>query len=336
MKKNSIYLITVLLIGFLLITSCKKDKPSDFKMEAQGPVNELMVIITKEQLNSALGDSIKAMLEIPYPGIPPMFGEGYFKLQTMPPTMFKGYAKRHRSVLEINIVDAAKDVLVKKDNRFAYNQSYMLLEAKSDTAAIRILEEHKQQILDYFNEGEVNHFSRLYSKRQSKFSLKASDAFNAWIAAPEYSIKRELKDFIWASRETKRTSQGIMIYEMPYTSEEQLSKDYLIEKRNEILKKYVEGPNDGSYMRTETQEAEVVSKVIDINGYYGVELRGYWTLEGDFMGGPFLLFALVDEPNNRILILDSYVYAPEAQFSKVKFIREIEGIFRTLKITPKE
>ncbi|PVX50806.1 uncharacterized protein DUF4837 [Balneicella halophila] len=336
MKRNNIYVVFTLLLAVLFATSCKKDKASDFKMESQGPVGELMVVIEKNYLNSSLGDSIKEMLDIPYPGIPPMFGEGYFKLQTMPPSMFKGYAKRHRSVLEINIVDATKNILIKKDDPFAFNQNYMLLEAQNEEEALKLLAEHKMQILDYFDKGEVNHFAKLYGGQKSKFSAQLSDAFNAWIAAPEYSIKRNEDDFIWASRETKRTTQAIMVYEFPYTSEEQLNKENLIEKRDEVLKKYVKGPKEGSYVRTETEEAEVVHKVIDINGYYGVELRGYWTLENDFMGGPFLLFALVDEPNTRILILDSYVFAPESKFSKVKFIREIEGIFRTLRITPKE
>lgn len=336
MRTNNIFFVVAVCVSIFLLGACKKDKASDYKMISQGPVGELLVVVEKQQLNSALGDSIKAMLETPYPGIPELFGERYFKLQTMPPNTFKGYAKRHRSILEFNIVSAAKNVLIKKDDPFAYNQSYMLIEAKSDTAAMRILSEHRQQILDYFDRGEVNHFAKLYGEQESAFSAKVSDAFHAWVAAPEYSIKRQEKDFIWASRETKRTSQAIMLYEFPYTAEEQLSKEYLVGKRDEMLKKYIGGLKEGTYMRTEKEQAQIVSKVIDINGYYGVELRGYWTLEGDFMGGPFLMFALVDEPNNRVLVLDSYVFAPEETYSKVKFIREIEGIFRTLRITPKE
>lgn len=333
MRRSSIFLV----IAFIFtLTACKKDKASDYKMVSQGPVGELMVVIEQQQLNTALGEAVKAMLETPYPGIPEVFGEGYFKMQTMPPSMFKGYAKRHRSILEITIAEGAQNVLIKKDDPFAYNQSYMLIEAKSDTAAVRILKEHEAQILNYFDKGEVFHFAKLYGEQQSRFSAKVSDTFQAWIAAPEYSIKREEKEFIWASRETKRTSQGIMVYTFPYTSEDELSQEYLVQKRDEMLKKYVEGPKKGTYMRTEQEQAEVVSKVVDINGYYGVELRGYWTLEGDFMGGPFLLIALVDEPNERVLVLDSYVFAPESTYSKVKFVREIEGIFRTLRITPKE
>ncbi len=336
MKKNKIIVICAILLGVFTVSSCKKDKASDYKMVSQGPVGEIMVVLEKQKAESELTTAIKEILDTPYPGIPETFGEGYFKMQVYPRKLFKGYSTRHRSILEINIVEGAKDILIKKDDLFAFNQRYILLEAKSDTAAIRIIKEHKQQILDYFDQGEVNHFAKLYADQQSQFSVDLSEKFNAWLAAPEYSIKRKEKDFIWASRETKRTSQAIMVYEVPYTSQEQLSQEYLIEKRDEILKKYVEGPEEGTYMRTEKEQAEITYKVIDINGYYGVELRGYWTLEGGFMGGPFLLIALVDEPNDRILLLDSYVFAPEATYSKVKFIREIEGIFRTLRITPKE
>ncbi len=336
MKRSSFFSFAVFLLFVVSLVSCKKDKASDYKMISQGPVGELMVVIEKPYLESALGDSIKSLLETPYPGIPEIFGEGYFKLETMPPQMFKGYAKRHRSILQIAIAEKARNILKKLEDPFAYNQRYMMIEAKSDTEAIRILTEHKQQILDYFEQGQVEHFSKLYAEQESEFSLKIDDAFHIWLAAPEYSVKRAEPEFVWASRETKRTSQAIMAYEFPYTSQAQLSKDSLIAKKDEMLKKYVNGLKEGTYMRTEKDLADVTYKVIDINGYYGVELRGYWTLEGDFMGGPFLLFAMVDEPNERVLVLDSYVFAPEAKFSRVKFVREIEGIFRTLRITPKE
>ncbi len=331
-RSNWQIILAVVLVGILAI-ACKKDKASDYKMVSQGPVGELMVVIEKPQLNSALGDAIKSLLTTPYPGIPEMFGEGYFKVQTMPHRMFSGYARRHRNLLEINITDKARNILLKKDDPFAFNQKYMLIEAKSDTTAMRILQEHSQQILNYFEQGEVEHFAKLYEGQNSVLSKKITDAFKVFLSAPEYSMKRAEKEFIWASRETKRTSQAIMVYEFPYTSEQELTKEALIAKRDEFLKKYVGGLKEGTYMRTENQEAEVAYKVIDVNGYYGVELRGYWTLEGDFMGGPFLMFAIVDEPNNRVLVLDSYVYAPEEKFSKVKFIREIEGVFRTLRMT---
>ncbi len=335
MKKNKLKIVLAIFLLSIVFVACKKDKASDFKMVSQGPVGELMVVIEKKQLNSPLGDSIKALLSQNYPGIPEMFGEGYFKVQTMPHRMFKGYARRHRSLLEINIAEKAKNVLVQKDDPFAFNQKYMLVEAKSDTAAMRILGEHSQQILNYFDQGEVEHFARLYNGESSLLSKKIADTFNVWVSAPEYSIKRKEKDFIWASRETKRTSQAIMIYEFPYTSEKELTKEALIAQRDKFLRKYVEGLKEGTYMKTETEQADVTYKVIDVNGYYGVELRGYWTLEGDFMGGPFLMFAIVDEPNDRIVVLDSYIFAPEAKFSKVKFVREIEGIFRTLQMTAK-
>ncbi len=305
-------------------------------MVSQGPVGEIMVVIENHYLEGTLGDSIKNLLATSYQGIPEMFGEAYFKMENMPPQMFKGYAKRHRSILQIIIAENAKNVLRKQEDPFAYGQRYMRVEAKNKEAAMQVISKHKQQILDYFEQGEIAHFTKLYADEKSNFSTEVNNVFRFWIAAPEYSIKRKETDFLWASRETKRTSQAVMVYEFPYTSEAQLSKDSLIAKRDEVLKKYVNGLKAGTYMRTEKKLAPVLYKVIDVNGYYGVELRGYWTLEGDFMGGPFLLFAVVDEPNERIIVLDSYVFAPEAKYSRVKFIREIEGIFRTLRITPKE
>ena len=53
-------------------------------------------------------------------------------------------------------------------------------------------------------------------------------------------------------------------------------------------------------------------------------------MKGDCMGGPFVSFSRVDEENNRVIVAEGFVYAPEKM--KRGLIRRLEGALYTLKL----
>ena len=56
-------------------------------------------------------------------------------------------------------------------------------------------------------------------------------------------------------------------------------------------------------------------------------MRGFWDVEGDFMGGPYVSFTTVDTERNRVFTLDGYVYAPDLKKpSKRNYVRGIEHL----------
>jgi len=71
-----------------------------------------------------------------------------------------------------------------------------------------------------------------------------------------------------------------------------------------------------------------VEREINLKGLYAKELRGLWQMEGAFMGGPYLSYSLVDEKNNRVITIDSYVYSPK--FDKREYLREMEALALTI------
>ena len=42
-----------------------------------------------------------------------------------------------------------------------------------------------------------------------------------------------------------------------------------------------------------------------------METRGLWKMEHDAMGGPFVSHSRVDTLNNRVVVAEGFVYAPE-------------------------
>ncbi len=145
------------------------------------------------------------------------------------------------------------------------------------------------------------------------------------------SILKKMKvtpTFSWYSHETPRLSQGLLIYSYDYLSEESLSKEYILNKRDSILKANVPGPSDGSYMTTE-HELPITHKAYQVNNHYTAELRGLWKVQGDLMGGPFVLLAHLDYENSRVVVTDSYVYHPEEP-KKRNYVWQMETLMNSV------
>ena len=53
-------------------------------------------------------------------------------------------------------------------------------------------------------------------------------------------------------------------------------------------------------------------------------------MEGDMMGGPFVSVARLDERNNRVVVAEGFVYAPET--NKRNYIRRMEASMYTLRL----
>ncbi|MFO7722217.1 MAG: DUF4837 family protein, partial [Bacteroidales bacterium] len=71
------------------------------------------------------------------------------------------------------------------------------------------------------------------------------------------------------------------------------------------------------------------NRVIEINGNYTLETRGFWRTFGNHsMGGPFINFLVHDEKRGRLIMIDCYVFKPNED--KRDLVRQLEGIAHTL------
>ena len=64
----------------------------------------------------------------------------------------------------------------------------------------------------------------------------------------------------------------------------------------------------------------------DIDGKYTREIRGVWEMVNDFMGGPFASYAILNETNNEVIFVDTFIYAPGKE--KRNMMQELEYIVR--------
>ena len=59
-------------------------------------------------------------------------------------------------------------------------------------------------------------------------------------------------------------------------------------------------------------------------------MRGTREVKNKFMAGPFVNYAIEDKANNRLLVLEGFVFAPS--ISKRDYIFELEAMIKSAKL----
>lgn len=319
-------IINITLLCALVIVSavsCKKTTKG-LRPVVTGGSGEVLVLINDALWESAVGDTLKSILNDTQLGLPQ--DEPVLDVIHINHNAFSSMFKTHRSILDLRVsAKVKKSNLAVKDELYAKTQSFMKVEAKNNKAMIELLQENRNKIVAYFLLGERNRKIKTFRRNvvQEIFE-KVKSKYQFTLSFPSgYKINKDEPDFLWISNETPTTSQGMFIYSYDYLSEDIFSKDQIIKRRNNLLKKYVPGPSEGSYMATE-MSYPILSRQFDFGGNYAYETRGLWQVENDFMGGPFVSVTFLDEKNNRVICMDSYVYYPNN--NKREMLRELEAI----------
>ena len=321
--KRIIQITTLCLLIFACATSCKKTTKG-LRPVVTGGSGEVLVLINDALWEGAVGDTLKSILNDPQLGLPQ--DEPVLDIIHITHNAFSSMFKTHRSILDLRVsTNVKEDKLAVKDELYAKTQSFMKIEASTNKGMIEMLTKNRKKIISYFLLGERNRKIKTLKKNvvqdiYEKLKLK----YNFTLSFPSgYVINKDEDNFMWISNETPTTSQGMFIYSYDYLSQDAFTKEEVIKKRNFLLKKYVPGPKEGSYMSTE-QRFPISFRQFEFDKNYACETRGLWKVENDFMGGPFVSITYLDEKNNRVICMDSYVYYPN--HDKREMLRELEAI----------
>lgn len=319
----------LILVTFAIsLASCKNEEAH--MPNVIGALGEVLVIMEDHFREGPEGDSLMAILKQPIVALPQ--NEALFTVLTTPHRGFTGTMRTYRSIILVNLGPNAEDEGIKyfSTTPYAKDQSLIQINAKTSEKFFEILSQEEIRILSYLLRRERN---RIYSSYKTIADASLSEMVkNQWevnMLIPNTMRKAaSTGKFTWLSYETPKLSQGMMIYSFDYIGEGTFSREYILNKRDSILRYNVPGPSDGSFMTTEKQ-LPVTYKRLTINGHEAIEMRGLWKVEGDLMGGPFLLFAHYDKTNNRVLVTDGYVYFPEEP-KKRNYMWQLETLFHTV------
>jgi len=316
------------MLSVSLLTSCGDGSKSKRIVSASsGNINNLQVIIDSELWLSRIGDELREVFSAEVVGLPQQ--EPLFSIRQMPPIVFTGFATKNRTILKIER-DKPADTKFLKDV-YATPQSVVVISGNSAKEIIAEINKHAERIISTFKATEIKEKQRRMAK--SLLNDKSIEETLGITIKPSsaYRIAKQEGNFFWLRRDIDNGDANLMIYEMPLdaVSDGENAINDIIKMRDSIGKVHIPGPIEGSYMITEEAYTPFLNTTI-IDNKPAFETKSTWEVKDAFMAGPFVNYAVKDEVNNRLIVLEGFVFAPSK--SKRDYIFELEAIIRTLKI----
>lgn len=322
-------IICSILFFTIIFGSCNS---SPVAARATGFAYEIVVTMDKALWDSEAGTAIKADLESDIPGLPQ--SEAAFKITYVTPANFNGLLTYVRNILIVKLDNSmyTKVSLTYENNRWTQGQVVLTMTAPDKESIIEYMKSREtNRITKFFTNIEMNRAAEQFGKNYSGDVMEnVKSRFNIMLNVPtDITYTRNAEDFFWASNNANTGRTDIIVYTFPYTDPNTFTEKYLITKRDSALKKNLPGSFPDSHMATETRFGLSYTPITLRGKYCGV-LRGTWKMVGDMMGGPFVSHARLDEANNRVVVVEGFVYAPET--NKRNFIRRIEAALYTLRL----
>ncbi len=316
-----------MLLALLLTQSCKNGRISILPTSTGTP-SEVLVVMENSVKKSLAGEAMISVLQSDVVGLPQ--AEPNFSVSSVDTDEFDSILKPVRNIIIIEVSDIYSTTKMSyARDLWAESQVVMYIKSPSENDLLQYILDNQQGIVDFFVNSELNRFVKLLQKSYNK-GAKDSLMTQLGVAANvpgELKVMKQADDFFWISNNQYRSRQDFVVYTIPYTSLDQLEENSLIAIRDSVMRANIEGGVDSSYMTTSTYFTPAFRE-FSYNGQYCVQLKGLWEMHGDMMGGPFTSHALIDEVNQRIVVAEVFVYAPEEK--KRNLMRRLEAALYTL------
>jgi hypothetical protein len=333
MKKS----IIVALIASLVI-SCGNDER--FLTSASGSIYDCLVVCdesVQEPIRTTLGGDMY--------GLPQM--EPYFTVSHVIPSQFDNYLKSSRNILEVEInphqfthtrANQSRDVWSKP-------QAYIRIQSPSKDEFMAYWAQNGEQIREWFVREELSRQIRFYRSDTNKsareklnkqgYDLLIQTDFML-IMDTSITVNGQEVKVLWSCNNKGPMRKDIVVWNYPYTAQDQFENESIIAMRNAVLGRLVTAQVPGSHMGTEYKHFPPVTRNVaalqdSIRGFYAAETRGLWKiLDGEAMGGPFVSLTRLDQVNGRVVTAEAFLYASGQK--KRNALRQLEAILYSLKM----
>jgi hypothetical protein len=92
----------------------------------------------------------------------------------------------------------------------------------------------------------------------------------------------------------------------------------------------IPGGHEGQWMETDARTLSYNQRTDPESGVLQMVVRGLWDMKGDAMGGPFVSYIQLDTLNERLLVSEGFVFAPNKK--KRALIRELEAALQSVEL----
>ena len=331
----SVFIVAAALVS---LVGCKF---SSAKKSILGAPYEVVVVCDDQLWDGAVGAELRDLFQTPVEMINQV--EPMFDVIHIAPRNFTSIYPSHRNILKVVCSPNATTAVANAEyDVVAAPQIVVTFQGPTVEAMVDYLKENGKSLMRVFEIAERDRTiesAKAYGATNLENDIKRQFGIEIHLLRG-YTKRGASKDFLWTSLEYPVASQGFFIYTHPFDGKKSITTEALVEARNQFAKR-IPGPSEGSYMTTVSRipdidgdkyvEFKPERKVVRINGCDWVELRGFWEVEKDFMGGPFVSYTTLDKATNQLITIDCYIYSPKDD--KRNLLRSLEHLIYGVSFT---
>ncbi|MDO6800979.1 DUF4837 family protein [Wenyingzhuangia sp. 1_MG-2023] len=330
----------IAIFSLIILFSCggkegKKDEKNAYtKPESTGRINHIMVVVNPDDWKGKLSNAFQELIGDVIPGLPQP--EYPLNISTIPHHAFNKMFKNSRNLLVLDIAD--KEVFRVIKDKYSQPQTIIEFKAPSIDALVKLMETKGAEIVKTFKEEDLKITLKEFRKNRYSKKINTLSHLKVNMVIPDKyrMVMDTLNSFMWLRNHISGgiasgdQNNNIIAYQSPMFDDSKPLIDQIIKNRDSIGKAFIKGNDpETMYMITEAARNPVVKEVM-IDGKKAYETRGTWEVFGAFMAGPFLNYSVIDEKNNRVIVLEGFNYAPSVK--KRDFMFELEAILKSANI----
>ena len=320
--KRALFLYLIVLSFFVSCTEKKTKRTTD----VSGKINTVSVIIDDEIWNGEVGDSIRNKFASPVLGLPQE--EPNFTLNQYPVKLLEGFMSNSRNIIVIK--KEAKSQFKITANEYANPQVVVHISGRTVRELLDSIQSNDSLIIQTIKKSELEVYQNQMIQDSVNFSQKLIDKFNIKIPIPvKYKMVMYGKKFVWFKKEITSGNVSLIFYQLPLNAIDTSKNvvNQIVKIRDSIGAIYIHGAVPKTRMITEKAFSPYLTQT-KIYGKPTFETKGNWELLHESMAGPFINYAIIDQKNNRILVVEGFCYAPSKKKRDVMF--ELESIIKSI------
>ena len=320
MKKMALFAALVLSLVSCGNSSSKKLLPS-----VSGKAGEILVVMDKTPWEGEPGNAVRELLACDCPYLATR--EPLYSLVNVVPSNFVNLFQVHRNLVIYEIdPQVQKEGVQYLNDIWASPQCVVKVSAVSDERAVEITRENGEVISEAIEQAERNRVianTRLYE--ETTIFPQVAEVIGGSPHFPSgYKLKKKTTDFVWVADEKTYVYQDIFVYKYPAKGDvSDFELETIIANRNRVLQQNVPGMLDNTYMTT-GEFIPPTLRFVKYKSFNFAQVRGYWEVYNDFMGGPFVSHSFYSPDGKEIVVAEAFVYAP--RYDKRQYLRQVESL----------
>ena len=316
--------ISAFIALFVAAVSCSSGKQKALLPNVSGKAGEVINAMDKDNWEGDLGNEVRYVLGGDTPYLAQK--EPLFNLVNVSPTGFADLFRVHRNIVIFSTDSSLQEgKVVYRADLWARPQCVIEVSAPDSQTLLNLFRENSDNISGALEQAERDRIianAKLYEEYGIAEAVRGKISGSPHFPSG-YKLRKMTDDFIWIADDKQYSTQGVFIYWYPAEEKENFSKENILAHRNAFMKANVPGMFDNTWMTTSTF-IEPTVEFISFRGRQFAQTRGFWEVQNDFMGGPFVSHSFYSRDGKDIIVVEAWVYAPK--YDKRQLLRQVESV----------